>query len=70
MRMLEGTIMVDFVMKFGNVETGRAAAKLLVSLGYPAVYFIHNIIFQNRKPIQYGTVEMFALDETIFMKRK
>ena len=60
--------MVDFVMKFGNIETGRAAADFLISLGYPAVYFIHDIIFQNRKSIQYGTVELFALEKTIFMQ--
>ena len=62
--------MVDFVMKFGNVETGRAAANLLIRLGYPAAYFIHDVIFQNRKSIQYGTIELFAMEKTIFMQQK
>jgi len=57
--------MISFVMKFGNVEVGRSAAKLLISLGYPVVYFIHDFIV-NGKFAQYGTIEMIAPKKTIF----
>ena len=57
--------MVSFVMEFGNVEVGRSAAKLLISLGYPAAYFIHDCI-TNGKFIEYGTIEMIAPKKVIF----
>ena len=57
--------MVSFVMKFGDVEVGRSAAVLLISLGYPVFYFIHDCI-TNGKSAQYGTIEMIAPKKTIF----
>jgi len=55
-------------MKFGDVEVGRSAAQLLIKLGYPVVYFIHDYISDNLKFVQFGTIEMVAPDETIFME--
>lgn len=60
--------MVEFIMKFGDVEVGRSAAQLLIKLGYPVVYFIHDYISDNLKFVQFGTIEMVAPDETIFME--
>lgn len=57
--------MVSFVMEFGDVEVGRSAAKLLIGLGYPAAYFIHDCII-NGKFIEYGTIEMVAPRKMIF----
>lgn len=52
-------------MEFGDVEVGRSAAKLLIGLGYPAAYFIHDCII-NGKFIEYGTIEMVAPRKMIF----
>lgn len=58
--------MVDFVMRFGNVDTGFTAAEVLKSMGYPVIYFIHDGITRSGKYIQYGTVEMVAPKRMIF----
>lgn len=61
-----GFYVIGFVMEFGNVEVGRDAAKLLISLGYPAAYFIHDCISKG-KFFEYGTIEMLAPKNMIFM---
>ncbi len=58
--------MVEFIMKFGDVEVGRSAARLLIKLGYPVVYFIHDCITESLNVIQFGTIEMVVPEKTIF----
>ena len=58
--------MVDFVMRFGNVDTGFTAAEILKALGYPVIYFIHDGITKKGQYVQFGTVEMVAPKKTIF----
>jgi hypothetical protein len=61
-----GKTMVEFVMKFADIEVGRSAAELLIDLGYPVVYFIHDYITIGGNFFQYGTVEMIAPEKIIF----
>lgn len=58
--------MVEFVMKFADIEIGRSAAEFLIDLGYPVVYFIHDYITSGGKFFQYGTIEMIAPKKVIF----
>jgi hypothetical protein len=58
--------MIDFVIRFGNVDTGFSAAEFLKDRGYPVVYFIHDGITKGGKYVQYGTVEMVAPRRMIF----
>jgi len=57
--------MFGFVMEFGNIEVGRSAAELLISLGYPVAYFVHDCI-ANGRFVEYGTIEMVAPKKMIF----
>jgi hypothetical protein len=58
--------MIEFIMKFGDVEVGRSAAQMLIKLGYPVVYFIHDYISDGLKFVQFGTIEMVVPEKTIF----
>lgn len=58
--------MVEFIMKFGNVEVGRSAAQLLIELGYPVVYFVHDYITETLRFGQYGTIEMITTENILF----